>query len=206
MSGIDGVAEARSDFDSEGLADWVKPELLPEERLLWAGRPIDGKIDIPLFDLPPAFIFALFSTVIACCVGIYVTNRDPILPSGFWATVYLISLISTLTALISGVRLAMDLISRLGVRQQIARQSYAITDRRVIVWQPKHRSRGVEIRSLARGRLGSVRRVQHPDGSGDVLFRSLDHATPQTEGFFRIPDVRHVEEILREAMNLKRLG
>ena len=79
--------------------------------------------------------------------------------------------------------------------------AYVVTDRRAVIFSPGPFG-GNSIRSFEPERLKDIRRVQKPDGTGDLIFeqtwtsnkngfrQSIDH------GFFAIAGVREVEEII----------
>jgi hypothetical protein len=95
------------------------------------------------------------------------------------------------------------------LRQQAKRTCYALSDRRAIIWNAGWFG-SVEVRSYGPGQLTRIRRVEYPDGCGDLIFEELitfgsdsdGHRTTNTRryGFMAIPRVHEVEELLRKAL------
>ena len=83
---------------------------------------------------------------------------------------------------------------------------YAVTDRRAIVWTPEPKGDAIRIKTVGRGQIQALERVQRPNGSGDLIFSTWKgHALPDPDydygwysfGFRDIHDVRRVEQIVR---------
>jgi hypothetical protein len=85
-------------------------------------------------------------------------------------------------------------LSRRRGRHLLAREVYALTDRRAIIWLPKQAS-AVAVHTFQPGtiRAEELHRVERRDGSGDVVFRR--HFIPT--GFREVANVRRVEELVR---------
>ena len=94
--------------------------------------------------------------------------------------------------------------SRTKERERSSRALYAITDRRAIIWSPEPKGNAVRIRTIPRGEIYNLVRVENPDGSGSVLFSSTkDDTTREIDaqwypfGFRHVDDVRRVELLVR---------
>src|SRR6185295_1976399 len=78
---------------------------------------------------------------------------------------------------------------------------YALTNRRAIVFAGGW---WTSVRSFSPDRLNDLSRVQRSDGSGDLIFESRvnygsDNNRRTTEaGFMAIPNVKHVEDLVRQ--------
>lgn len=85
------------------------------------------------------------------------------------------------------------------------RTVYVVTERRAILFEGGIRS--TTITSLSIDRLQNLRRVQRDDGSGDLMFdqsswndaQGVPHQT--NAAFFAIPNVKQVEELIREIVS-----
>ena len=87
-------------------------------------------------------------------------------------------------------------ISGMNRRRRVAGRLYALTDSRAIIWEPLPKTDAVTVHTFPKGTIRGehVRRLQFPDGSGDILFRN---AYEVPKGFFGVADVRRVEELIR---------
>ena len=87
-------------------------------------------------------------------------------------------------------------------RRKARRSAYVLTDRRAILFTAGGRG-SVTIRSFEPERLTDLRREQHADGSGDLVFaqdirRDSDGDRHSTGvGFLAIREVKAVEELVR---------
>ena len=197
----DDFSLAGGDEFGPGLAEdvraRVKAELEPGERLLWAARSSP----------PPAtmgvgyFIAAGFALVFLA-LGILILgqamshsraqfNRESEMPVGI--TVTLAGCLIVATAI--GIR-----VSEVLAQGRQARSYYALTDRRAIAWIPEPKGDAIRVRSLPRGQIRSVTRIERPDGSGTLEF-ILSPGCPDYyfhgTGMVHIPEVRRVEQIVR---------
>lgn len=175
------------------LADLVNAELKSGERVVWAGQPVPGRfarrsLRFVLFAIPWT-AFALFWVAGASGFKMPDFSHGPGLFPLFGVPFVLIG---------CGM-----LSSPLWMRRKARRTAYVITNRRALimdagVWGT------VTMRSFEPHRLGDLRRVQHADGSGDLVFdrtwasdgdggrQSTDH------GFLAIENVKAVEEKVME--------
>src|SRR5262249_8379046 len=95
------------------------------------------------------------------------------------------------------------------LRRKAKRTCYALTDRRAIVWEAGSFG-SVQVLSYRPAELTKIRRVEYPDGTGDLVFeeeitigtgnRGYSTTTRQRQGFMSIDHVRQVEELLRKAL------
>ncbi len=99
------------------------------------------------------------------------------------------------------VGLAM-LLSPLWMLRKARRTVYVVTDQRAIIFDGGGITR---IRSFGPDQLGDLQRNQRSDGSGDLIFEqkisySRNNHRPHTTdiGFLAIPEVKRVEDLVRE--------
>jgi len=186
-----GVDADLTEF-SDDVREWVKGELSPGERLLWAGRKLTRPLrwgagtwfGIATFCfLAPLGLLSLIQAVRG--------NGDPtgLVVSGTMLTVmaFFVGL-----GLVAGVRR--------GERLQQEATLYALTDRRAIIWCPGPVKGAVSVHSITRRQLARVHRVEFPDGTGDVVFDYANEvATPWSfpRGFESVAAVRSVEGLVR---------
>ena len=175
----------------------VRSELQRDEQLLWVGQPLPGRFArsgclLALIGVPFT-AFGLFWTAGAA------------LAAGHISGVFSCFAIFGLPFLVAGLGL---LGSPYWLRQRAKRTCYALTDRRGIVWNTGWWG-SVEIRSYGPGQLTRIRRVEYPDGCGNLVFEEFTtvgnsdgHATSTTRryGFMAIPRVHEVEELLRKVL------
>lgn len=82
---------------------------------------------------------------------------------------------------------------------------FALTDRRVIVWTRHGGANSLAVHSVDLGRIADLSRMDHPDGSGDIvisftsLTRDASYFASQVR-FDSIEDVRMVEALVRRAL------
>ncbi len=176
------------------VAALLEAELQPGERITWVGQPIPGRfargsIGIVLFGIPWT-AFAIFW--IAGASGFHLpdfSNGSELFP-----------LFGVPFVLIGFGMLS----SPYWMRRKAGRTAYVITDKRALIldggsW------RSTTIRSFEPHRLGDIRRVQNPDGSGDIIFErpwASDGSKQTTDhGFLAIQDVKNVESLIRKLAN-----
>ena len=82
--------------------------------------------------------------------------------------------------------------------------TYALTDRRAILWTPNVYNAlpgAVEVCSVFRGNIKTIHRIEYPDGTGDVVFnRFASEEGWMNTSFDGIPDVRRVEDLVRRTL------
>jgi len=173
----------------------VEAELQSGERLVWLGQPIPGRLargtwPIVLFGVPWT-AFALFWTGMAA----WGTSQASEAGSGLFRAFPLFGV----PFILIGVAM---LSSPYWARRRALGSAYAITDRRAILFAAGWRG-SVTIRSFEPERLTDLRRKQHADGSGDLVFAqdlrrdSEGHRHATDVGFLVIRDVKGVEELVR---------
>ncbi len=141
----------------EDLIHLIKPELQPGERLLWAATPIGrppGGIRSPLIP---------FSTMLVSLgISLVAFSDDLGTPSAiFWVPEHLLPSIVLLTAVVgigSGIVAVHLHVSNSSAHDRITSNTYALTDRRAIIWFP---ARGcVEVHSFTRGSIKTLYRLE----------------------------------------------
>jgi hypothetical protein len=182
------------------IAEIVGGEMAPGERITWVGQPIPSRIarkslPLVLFGIPWT-AFAIFWVAVAG-IGVWGSGNktDPDAASQIFKFFPLFGVPFVLLGF------AM-LSSPFWMRRSAARTAYVITDRRLVVIEG--RRRGLAIRSFLPDRLNDIRRVQRPDGSGDIIIAAQGWTAQggggirrEEQGFFGIPDVKAVEEMVR---------
>jgi hypothetical protein len=186
------------DIDLQGI---VKGELEPGERLLWAGRsePIAERIGVGflLFSIVAMIFMALGAVGIV--LYLIARRRHHFDESSMGAGLLFVGVATVIV-----IALIANWLSR---RNEFRRKSnivYAVTDRRAIIWKPELHGDAVRIKTIERGEIKSVERVQRPDGSGN-LYLKTETAQVLTDydfdwnslGFRDIHDVRRVEQVVR---------
>jgi hypothetical protein len=206
---MDDPAWSESTFDEEfdeDLRDRIKVELDPGERVLWAGRPQPKKVPIE----GGAIFLALLDLVLilvaaACFIRAFrsplTDNSGPI----FFGVLALIFAFFTSLGLISGAK------RRRRDRENRQRTCYALTDRRVIIWQagghlystwqPGGQSAAIQVVSHERAVIKSIHRLEYPDGSGDVVICRSEVENAWLPGNIEgVADVRRVERLFRDVL------
>lgn len=193
----------------EELDARVRSELSAGEQLLWVGQPRPDRFaraSIPLVIFGLVFTgFAVFWMAAASGMLFGGFGGPNGAPGGFGLIFSCFPLFGVPFVLVG---LGM-LTSPFWLRRLARRTCYALTDRRAIVWQARWFG-GVEVRSYGPQDLTRLRRVEHADGSGDLVFEEIvtfghdrhGHRTSGTRqyGFLAIDGVRQVEELLRKAL------
>ena len=182
------------------LAALVEAELRPGERIVWVGQPIPRRfagtnLAIFLFGIPWT-AFAIFWTI-----GAYIMTSDTSADSEGAGLVQLFRLFPLLGLPFVLVGIAM-LSCPFLKRREARRTAYVITDQRALIFAAVG-WRGNAMRSFEPERLKDLNRVQHSDGSGDIIFDR--QWTPDSDGgklssdigFIAIADVKTVEDHLR---------
>lgn len=175
------------------VAALVEAELQPGEQITWSGQPIPGRfargsIGIVLFGIPWT-AFAIFW--MAGASGFKLPDFSH--GAGFFP-------LFGVPFVLAGLGM---LSSPYWMRRRASRTAYVVTDRRALIiaggpW------RSTTVRSFEPHRLEDLRRIQNPDGSGDLIFERTwtgGHGTnKQTadHGFLAIQDVRSVEAIIKQ--------
>lgn len=183
---------------SDDLRARIKAELEPGERLVWADRAIRAQtkqntslINLALWFLGGLGVFGLF---LAYVTGLFGTppktgSEVPVLG--------IVAVISALVGLGTGIALAVAIVDRVQARRPSSWATYALTDRRAILWSPREGTKAVEVFTFPGQSLLGLHRIEYPDGSGDVLFQEEKRYPWDSRGFLGIADVRRVESLAR---------
>jgi hypothetical protein len=175
----------------------VRAELRDGERLLWAGQPRPGRF-ARLAWLDVIFGIPWTLTMIALLAFLIYTNlqdaprAQPAAPR--WA-----GLVVLIPFLLIGFA---HLSAPYWAKRRARRTVYAITDRRVIVWEGK-KFRPAKVHSLSPAELTRLHRVEHSGGVGDLIFDDcgeVRHWTGSSRKFVAIDGVREVEDLVRTAL------
>lgn len=194
----------------------IDGELSPGETLLWAGQPSPGRMArqgiVPMLFGIPFTAFALFWTAMAGGFGFLLGGAvQSAGGSGAFAAPFLLFPLFGLIFVVVGFGL---LLSPLWLYLGAGRTLYAVTSKRVIVWNGRVFG-GVTVRSLSPAQLGDRARTEAGDGSGDLVFpRAATLSTYQDTdstngfsqtrtrvtqfGFFGIPQVKQVDDLMRQ--------
>ena len=180
---------------ADHLLAQLKPELEPGERLVWASEP--GRSPV---GQPPSAGKALVLTALGFVgLGIALVGvRWLVGPQGdrvaeLAAVSFVLAFLTVGLLVVGGL---LQMIKALCFPGDRRRPLYGLTDRRAIFLTPVAGTKAVQVQSIPRGsiRPESIRRVQRPDGSGDLLFLP-DLARPN--GFHGVANVRAVDLLLR---------
>jgi hypothetical protein len=184
----------------EGLIEFVKPELQPGERLLWAaiqqprptrtGRPpwTSSYYAVVLIGLSLALFFVAFGPL----------RQHFLFAEGF---IVLAGMVFAIVGIIAGLIAVGSWIERWAIGGRTYRKMYAVTDRRAVIWIPQSDSGAVEVHTMARGTIAMVNRLEYPDGSGDVNFLLVAGLSPSGPNRFEgVSEVRRVEDLARRTL------
>jgi hypothetical protein len=198
-----GAEPADEDLTPEMEAR-IQAELGPGERVLWSGRPRPqsaGK-PTPLRAASGCLLFAIACLVFAALNfgGLALFDWNPVAVGSIATAIGLMALAITASVIHTAG----------GRRKRLGQTCYALTDRRAILWAPREGTDGLEVRSFLQVDMNSIYRVEYPDGTGDLYFRSgkeLVVAQPEegevltaNHGFEGIRRVRDVEVLLRRTL------
>lgn len=186
----------------DDLRGWIKSELAPGERLLWAAQSVPSPRSIRGYVVGAGFGVGLVCAGAVCLAGfIGGFGRLPSSDRGVYLAIF---------GLLAGIVGSLVLLGTIGSwfegqseRRRAAQRLYALTDRRAIIWRPRADPEAVEIHSIHRGEIDRVHRVEHPGGAGDVHFSragGLSNGSWPPLQFEMIPEVRRVEELSRRTL------
>jgi hypothetical protein len=183
-------------------------ELLADETLLWSGRPDARKRSIA----SPARVFRTLGLVfmpvglLILLIGL-ILLFSPLSPSGFQPGMLGLVIPGGVFFILGVVYLIIGLVGFSSSGNTL----YAITNQRAIIVRP---GRYVTVSSYNKRSIGQVQRIERADGSGDLIFAnnapygSYGNTRYNTNsvrfgrpGFYALPDVRSVEQILLRMMN-----
>lgn len=186
------------------LRDAIQAELQADEHLLWAGLPTRRRhrrsyrilavifllsVVLAVHLIPPPW-FDLWTVAFGGAPAIL---RYPVLLTLVGVAVLLV---------LGGTRLA----------RADRRTWYAVTDRRVILCEPRPlrqlalSSELVDVRSFAPAELREIECAERSDGSGDLIVEEFEATDADGEaymavrGMFDIADVRGVEQLIRDSL------
>ncbi len=195
----------------------VDAELTPGEALLWAGQPAPGRMArmgiVPMLVGIPFTAFALFWTAGAGGFALLFGGVAHQAGAGAFAALPLVFPLFGLIFVAAGVGM---LLSPLWLTLKAGRTLYAVTDKRVLLWSGGVGG-GRTVRSLSPAQLGDRARTQNADG-GDLVFPRAATLSTYTDsgtdaggfgysrtrtqvnqvGFYGIPDVKAVDDLLRQ--------
>lgn len=180
----------------EELLATIKSELEPDERLLWIDqarrRGVEGKSG-----WITAIIWALACGIVsAVCVALAIQPKSI---GSLAETAAVVGLLSGIIGFFILVGMLTNWLSGSSERWAQRAVLYALTDRRAIMRRPQVGTRGVKVESIERGGVQSIRRVEYPDGSGDIVLQGTKLGSGIT-GFDRVADVRRVEELAKRIL------
>jgi hypothetical protein len=196
---MDDWSPPEADALPEELVGFVKPELQPCERLLWAAtqqpRPTrDGR--------PPWTSSYYAAAFIGLSLALFFVIFGPLRQRFLMAeeAIILVGLITAIVGIIAGIIAVGCWVERWVGGWRSYLKMYALTDRRAVIWVPQSDSGAVEVHTMARGTISSVSRLEYPDGSGDVNFLAAASLSPFAKRFEGVPDVRRVEDLVRRTL------
>jgi hypothetical protein len=170
---------------------------LPGEGLIWAARSRTvrpsswtGAVTASLWVLGSLVVASLAFAAFYGVFGTRILKVDVFLA--------VIGIVSGFVSVMSVIALLSFVGTALGERNLDRGTTYAMSDRRVILWRTNPDTKGVEIYSFPRGSFKNLSRVEYPDGTGDVNFALAQPHPPGTpSSMVGIPDVRQVEHHIR---------
>lgn len=171
----------------------LERELQPGERILWTGQPapwrtlrVAATLAVAVFGLP----WTAFATLMLLSFANDAVEHGGLL---HWTPVVMLSCfvlvgVGMLAAPLWGLRGA-------------ARTAYAVTSQRVILVEGEG-WRAVSVRVYGREALASLIRIEHEDGSGDLVLEETPgrNGVNYRRGLMAIPRVREVEALLRSVL------
>lgn len=175
----------------------IQNELLPEERLIWAGQPNPAALAKTRRAITvPGLFLVLFSTLWLAGALVIPFTFDGGLPSVF----LLFFSVPGFVALGFGLTM---LLSPLWYWRKAKRMAYAVTDSRVLIIEPGR------VQSFESGDIKQLVRFDKGGGNGDLIFREEDsnlmlalHSfgtmANRKIGFYGVPDVRAAENAIRD--------
>jgi hypothetical protein len=181
------------------LRAMIESELQPGERIDWLGQPLPGRLAIATL---PIVLFSLFWTAFSI-FWVYKAGAKEWMAGGEFQLFPLFGIPFVLIGFTM-------LYSPFWVMRGARRSAYVLTDRRALLFRGGWRDT-VTVRSFEPARLTDLIRTQRADGSGDLVFKrdigsdSDGGRTYRDVGFAAIPDVKGVEEKVRELVKRSRV-
>jgi hypothetical protein len=189
----EGINYVGPDALPEEWISRVKPELAPGERLIWAG---EAKVKHGLSGRAVATLWASGFGTIALFAFMALFGSFGAALAVAEGPLATIGVGSSAMAFLIVIGLIANALGKAADQPQMPANLYALTDSRAITWSPS--GAGVTVRSVRRGDVKSVHRVEYADGSGCVYFNT---PTPNTygvpSGFIDVNDARRVEALVR---------
>ncbi len=210
---VDTLSTIINDEIDDELRALVKPELEVGERMLWAARAHPHRSSI-FVDLRSRLVWvATFG--IASIAGLtdffgLLLRSESYHPDGWFRA---IGFLSGIIAFIIVLFCVTYWLSKRTEFKKMANQSYALTDRRAIIWRREPKTGGVEVFQFTADKIRDIHRVEFPDGRGDVVFRlsptssiHWDRPWEHSKAFQGIANVRVVEGMARRVLLRRRSG
>lgn len=180
----------------------LQNELLPGERLIWAGQP---RIPFLVWSALPVSLFGLLFGGFALfwITGAYSVTRSGAadLGHGFGIVAFLFPLFGLPFLLVGLGLVASPYLAKIRLKKTF----YGLTDQRALLLLPSGLN-GMESRNYALAGLDQVIRTERSDGSGDLVFaeetstyrrKGRQRTRTTRHGFMGIAEVRKVEELIR---------
>ena len=179
----------------DDLLELVKPELAPDERLLWASRADQAAAPRRRGGHAAAGTWAVGLLAAGSACLFFSIHPNPLIHRAE-ATLITFAIVFLMIGSLIGIFTIASLVSTARVRRLRSRRIYAVTDRRAILWTPVDGSDAVTVHVYPRGSIkpGQIERTQFPDGSGTLALLGGYSAHGNFEG---IANVRRVEELVR---------
>jgi hypothetical protein len=183
----------------EDLIHLVKPELQPGERLLWAAA---ARPRPPFLGKRPWSASFVAMACLILSIGLFLGLIGPTRHLLLFAEsfVNLVVVISAVVGLVAGIIAIAIWINRQSCRGRPSTNTYALTDRRAILWVPRQFLGAMEVHTVARGTVKAIHRLEYPDGSGDVKFDYPGEEYYGPGGLHGVADVRLVEDLARRTL------
>ncbi len=193
------------------MLQFVKAELEPDERLLWASvskprdlskQPKGIRPFVVAIGLLGSGFFLFYATLGP--FRPWLLKQEEILTLG--------GVILVIAGIIALVVAFYAWMSDSVERDSVPKMTYALSDRRAMTWSRVKGSQAVEIFTFLAGSLRQVHRREYPDGSRDVYFDEgpidfdKDLCDPGQSGFYGIDNVRRVEDLIRKTLVQPRLN
>lgn len=205
---VEASSASRANEIDEGLLELVKPELEPDERLLWAARanPRSNR------NLNPHQLAFLWAAAFGILSVVFLTDFFGVFGTRIQPVVELVASVGALSGVTAFVIIIINILAWFINRNEPARwadQRYALTDRRAILWRRNPKSGGDEVFQLTPDKIRDIHRVEFPDGRGDVVFRLIGahleypnsyQGVAYPTSFQGVADVRLVEGMARRVL------
>jgi hypothetical protein len=174
----------------------VKPELRPGERLVWAGRPVRvppiSRSSLAWATGCLGISYSLAAFFLALFFGVATAWIEPL------EVFKVLGTICTAVAGFATIVCAVGGINDLDERRRVAREVYALTDLRALIWIPGETRNAVQFFSHDRGHFDRLHREERPDSSGTLTFSSSrNRFNPGPKQFREVADVKRVEALAR---------